>query len=228
MRMAAGVLVALLPVLLLTGCAEHGERQAKHYPPTQDYPITAAVGDVRLTVPVAADGTLSDDNRTRVVAFLDQWKSKGGAAGGVRLSIHGVSPAVAPLALTRVRSLAQPRGLTLVTEPPPADFASPNTASPGITLRGSRLMAVAPECPPETGASNDFNNQTSPAFGCSLQRSLAAMIDNPNDLITPRGASPADGSRIARVIDQYRLGKDTSAQTGTSNASIATSVGGKN
>lgn len=220
-RLAAGMLVALL----LAGCASGPVYEARQSSgsPTEDYPIRAATRSVTLTVPVATDGTLTAEDRARVVAFFEQWRDKGAPAHEVRLSVQGVNPAIVPLALARIRALAQPRGLALIAEAPATE------APPGITLRGRRMVAVAPECPAESAATNDFNNRTSPALGCSLQRSLAAMIDNPNDLLVARGTSPADGPRLARVIDQYRQGQPTAANTeSTGNASIVKSVGGKN
>ena len=55
-------------------------------------------------------------------------------------------------------------------------------------------------------------------FGCATQQNLAAMVDNPLDLLYPRGLTPADAARRATVLDKYRKGEpftaDLSRETG--------------
>ena len=64
------------------------------------------------------------------------------------------------------------------------------------------------------------------SFGCATQQNLAAMVDNPLDLLYPRGMTPADAARRATVLDKYRRGEsftsDLSKETG---GSVATGVG---
>ncbi len=47
-------------------------------------------------------------------------------------------------------------------------------------------------------------------LGCATQRNLAAMVDNPSDLVQPRGESPAYSSRRSVAIDKYRKGENPS------------------
>jgi pilus assembly protein CpaD len=62
------------------------------------------------------------------------------------------------------------------------------------------------------------------SFGCATQQNLAAVIDNPLDLLYPRGMSPADAARRADVLEKYRNGSrftgDTSGESGGSIASV--------
>src|SRR5437588_396243 len=46
-------------------------------------------------------------------------------------------------------------------------------------------------------------------FGCSTQRNLAAMIDNPADLEQPRPETPAYTPRRDVAFDRYRKGTTT-------------------
>ena len=49
-------------------------------------------------------------------------------------------------------------------------------------------------------------------FGCATQRNLAAMVDNPADLVQPRGETPAYAARRATVhrqVPQGRSHRDT-------------------
>jgi len=57
-----------------------------------------------------------------------------------------------------------------------------------------------------------FENKQYYNFGCATQRNLAAMVDNPADLVQPRGESPSYSARRSTVIDKYRKGQDPSGQ----------------
>ncbi len=74
--------------------------------------------------------------------------------------------------------------------------------------------------------SNNYSNQLYKDFGCSTQQNLAAMVDNPLDLLYPRGMTPADAARRADVLTKYRTGQafgsNTTQLTG---GSVATGVG---
>jgi pilus assembly protein CpaD len=66
--------------------------------------------------------------------------------------------------------------------------------------------------------SENSQNRHYGSFGCATQQNFAAMLDNPLDLLYPRGLSPADAARRAQVLDKYRQGvvftSDTSGQQG--------------
>jgi pilus assembly protein CpaD len=47
-------------------------------------------------------------------------------------------------------------------------------------------------------------------LGCATQRNLAAEIDNPADLVQPRGEQPAFEPRRSVVLDKYTKGQPTS------------------
>jgi pilus assembly protein CpaD len=46
-------------------------------------------------------------------------------------------------------------------------------------------------------------------FGCASQRNLAAMIDNPSDLVQPRPETPAYTARRTTSFERYRQGNST-------------------
>jgi pilus assembly protein CpaD len=57
-----------------------------------------------------------------------------------------------------------------------------------------------------------FENQPPWNFGCATQRNLAAMVDNPADLVQPRGETPASEMRRTTVGAAYQQGKPTGTQ----------------
>ena len=74
------------------------------------------------------------------------------------------------------------------------------------------LRAAVPQCGAYWGNLARTNgNDTSANFGCAVTANLAAQIDNPRDIITPRGMTPVDTGRRAVIYDNYRKGEATAA-----------------
>jgi pilus assembly protein CpaD len=46
-------------------------------------------------------------------------------------------------------------------------------------------------------------------FGCANQRNLAAMVENPSDLVQPRGETPIYTGRRTTALEKYRRGEST-------------------
>ncbi len=84
-----------------------------------------------------------------------------------------------------------------------------------IHITYPKISAQAGPCglwPQDIGPSLNrgyFENQPPWNFGCANQRNLAAMVDNPADLVQPRGETPAYTMRRTTVLDNYRQGKPT-------------------
>jgi pilus assembly protein CpaD len=95
-------------------------------------------------------------------------------------------------------------------------YRSSSTAPASIKLSYSRLTAHAGPCdrwPEDLGVSagsRDWTNQPYWNLGCATQRNLASMVANPADLVQPRGDAPADATRRAIALGNYRLGKNPS------------------
>ncbi|MBV9561073.1 MAG: CpaD family pilus assembly protein [Bradyrhizobium sp.] len=85
-----------------------------------------------------------------------------------------------------------------------------------IRLSYPRIAATAGPCgvwPDDLGPSlaNPVHDENKPYFnlGCATQRNLAAMIDNPSDLVQPRAETPAYTMRRTAGFDRYRKGDPT-------------------
>jgi pilus assembly protein CpaD len=85
-----------------------------------------------------------------------------------------------------------------------------------IRLSYPKISAVAGPCglwPEDLGPSvaNPRYNENKPYynFGCASQRNLAAMIDNPADLVQPRPETPAYTIRRSAAFAKYRKGETT-------------------
>ena len=82
-----------------------------------------------------------------------------------------------------------------------------------IRLNYPKMSAVAGPCglwPDDIGPSihnkGYFDNKPYHNFGCSYQRNMAAMVDNPSDLVQPRPETPAYTSRRGIGFEKYRKG----------------------
>jgi pilus assembly protein CpaD len=85
-----------------------------------------------------------------------------------------------------------------------------------IRLSYPRIAAVAGPCglwPEDLGPSSmnkSYNeNKQFYNFGCANQRNLAAMIDNPADLVQPRSETAAYTMRRTEGFEKYRKGNTT-------------------
>ena len=78
-------------------------------------------------------------------------------------------------------------------------------------------IATAGPCglwPHDLGSPTDsgyIENRNYWNLGCATQRNLAAMVDNPADLVQPRGEAPAYTARRTVAIDKYRKGESPAA-----------------
>jgi pilus assembly protein CpaD len=119
---------------------------------------------------------LDADNRTR----LDGWFSALGLRYGDRITIDD------PLAITQtraeVKSLAARYGL-LISPATPTTTGSVSSGTVRIIVQ--RSTASVPHCPDlATKSETNFNNGTSSNYGCSVNGNLAAMVANPDDLLS--------------------------------------------
>lgn len=96
-----------------------------------------------------------------------------------------------------------------------------------IVLSFTRYVAEAPECAPiyRQDLAHQSDNQAYASFGCAMQSNLAAMIEDPHDLLGPRSEDPRDSNRRATVMQAYRAGTQTHAsRSGDERVAISDAV----
>lgn len=93
-------------------------------------------------------------------------------------------------------------------------YDASGVAEPPIVVTFTRYEAQAPECAPlwEQDLAHQSNNQPWASFGCATQANLAAMLEDPHDLLRPRGETARDSGRRTVVMDNYRNGRPTHAE----------------
>ena len=207
MPSAPSVLLIGFSMLALTACTGQ--------PPVADvrqaHAITVEMLPAELVVVPGLDGTLSAADTQRVKDFVDDWRDRG--RGPLRVATpERLGTRAQDRLLAQLAGLVERRGADAGNILP---TAAPEMAA-GVVLGFDDFVATGPSCAPEiAGLSSPGSNIQTPDFGCATQRNIAAMVAHPADLIDPAASSGASAARGALVIQNYRLGKPTAAQTGS-------------
>jgi pilus assembly protein CpaD len=204
---------------LLGGCyQQHVAQTLPIYP--NDYrerhPITLKEGRQSVEVFLGRNrGGLNPSQRADVMSFAQSWRRE--ATSGVIIDVPhgGPTDRAAADSLHEVESILAasgvPRRAIYVRRYHPS-----STSLASIKIKYSKLVAHAGPCglwPHDLGPVADKTyNENRPYWnlGCASQRNLAAMVDDPADLVQPRGETPAYAARRSVAIDKYRLGQNPS------------------
>ena len=187
--------------------------------PRQRHPIVLKEGPQTVDLFIGDKrGTLSGSQRAEVLSFANEWRRE--ATGGILIDVPaGTSNAAAAANAAReVRAILTAAGV-------PANAVQQRQSRPQspaklVTLRlhYPRVVADVGPCgmwPHDLGPTYDrehLENRQYWNFGCAQQRNLAAMIDNPVDLVQPRSEVPAYNGRRTTVLDKYHRGESTATQ----------------
>jgi pilus assembly protein CpaD len=160
-------------------------------------------------------GTLTDAQRAEVLAFARVWRRE--STGGIVIEVPVGTPNArsAAVAAQEVRSLLIGVGVpagAVVTRRSTPDDPSKLVA---LRLHYPKVTAEAGPCglwPYDLGPTGHREHNENRQFynlGCSSQRNLAAMVDNPADLVQPRGESPTYTGRRTTVFSKHQKGEST-------------------
>jgi len=208
---AAGLVVAL------AGCARQ----------VQSYETTGAVpDDYRLNHPIAIEeqvetldipvglytGRLTGAARSNVVFFAQKFRSSGSRLIAVVAPSGSANQDVAAGIAVEIEDVLAQTGIA----PEAIDYrvyrAAADERNAPVRIAFSRVAGHTAPCGPwPDQATVNGQNRNYANFGCATQQNLAAMVDNPLDLLYPRGLTPADAARRADVLEKYRRGAAFSA-----------------
>jgi pilus assembly protein CpaD len=197
----------------------------------QRHPITMTEGDQTLEVFVGTSrGQLNAGQRAEVAQFGHSWRRE--ATGGIAIEL----PAGASNERAAADAVPTIRSILAATSVPPKGIIVRHYPAPGpniapIRVSYPRIMAQAGPCgiwPEDIGPSLNrdyFENQPVWNHGCSMQRNLAAMVDDPADLVQPRGETPAYTMRRTTVLEKYRSGVSPATTVPDANAAKISELG---
>jgi pilus assembly protein CpaD len=192
--------------------------------------VAGAPADYRLRHPIAiqeanrsvvvfvgqARGGLSAAQRSDVMGMAQTWLGEGTGAISIDMPVNTPNARAATDSLREIQATlaaagVPPRAVTVRQYRPedPRHMAA-------IRLNYPKISAIAGPCgtwPEDLGPSIDnksyFENKQFYNFGCANQRNLAAMVDNPSDLVQPREETPAYTARRTAAFEKYRKGTTT-------------------
>jgi pilus assembly protein CpaD len=174
---------------------------------------------------------LTPAQRREVGGFAEDWHHD--AAGGIEIRVpNGTdNERTAHDTIAEIESILSAAGVPqrgIAVRPSwPSD---PSQLLP-IVLAYPRIAATAGPCgnwPNDLGPGAGIDYDTNQPYwnlGCAMQRNLASMVDNPADLVQPRGESPPSAARRSTVLDHYRKGEDPTAQYRDNSKAVVSDVG---
>jgi|SRR6185437_2695614 pilus assembly protein CpaD len=207
--------------LALGACTYTGEQIITNDVPDDlrlRHPIAIEEGNHSIVIFVGhGRGGLTAEQRDDVAGLARSWvhEATGAIVADVPVDTPNARAAASAYretaALLHARGVP-PRGVVLHRYHPddPRFFAT-------IRLSYPKIKAVAGPCgvwPEDLGPSimDPSYNANKPYynFGCATQHNIAAMIDNPSDLVQPRAETPAYTARRGEAFEKYRKGEPTS------------------
>jgi pilus assembly protein CpaD len=160
-------------------------------------------------------GTLTPAQRADVLTFAHDWRRE--SSGGIVIDLpSGTANEVAAAnAVHEVRSLFSVAGVPVnVVDVRPHQPSDPRKLAT-VRLTYPRIKADAGPCglwPEDLGPTYErqhLENREYWNLGCASQRNLAAMVENPADLVQPRGDTPSYTGRRTTVMDKYHRGESS-------------------
>jgi pilus assembly protein CpaD len=217
LRMAA----ALVGTAVALGACTHTDDAVTTASIPDDYrqrhPIAIQEASQSIVVFVGQGrGGLNASQRGDVMGVAQTWLHDGTGAINIDVPVDTANAQAAADSTREVQALlaaagVPPRGV-VVRQYRPQDPRHLAT----IRLSYPRISAVAGPCglwPDDLGSSiknkGYFENKSYYNFGCAYQRNMAAMADNPSDLVQPRPETPAYTPRRNVAFDRYRKGTTT-------------------
>jgi pilus assembly protein CpaD len=213
----AGALVGL--ALALGACTHTDDALTASVP--DDYrlrhPIVVQEADRSVVIFIGhARGGLSASQRADVMGLAQTWLAEGTGAITADVPIDTPNAKAAADSFREIQAMLSaagvpPRGIVVHQYHPedPRQMAA-------IRLNYPKISAVAGPCglwPEDLGSSiknkSYFENKSYYNFGCAYQRNMAAMVDNPSDLVQPRSETPPYTTRRSEAFEKYRKGAPT-------------------
>jgi pilus assembly protein CpaD len=212
-------MVAALFLAAGLGACTHAVEETASIPTDYRYrhPIVIRESNHSINIFVGnGRGGLSALQRADVAGVAQSWMQEGTGAIIIDVPVNTPNARTAADTYREVRSTlvaggVPASGIVVRNYHPqdPRQFAT-------IRLSYPKIAADAGPCglwPEDLGPSPEnrgyFDNKPYYNLGCAYQHNMAAMIDNPSDLVQPRPETPAYTARRNTAFERYRKGETT-------------------
>jgi len=171
--------------------------------------ITVAETVERLELYVGQAGLhLSARDQDAVGDFIGQYSASGEGPLYVNIPANGSNSHGVAQANTVIKSLLVRYGIGGTTVQSGQYAAAPGAPAP-VIVSFRRLTTVPIDCQQGASLTHTSNNQPYGNFGCAQTANLAALIDNPRQLLSPYPLDNASTIRRSTVLDNYNAGQAT-------------------
>jgi pilus assembly protein CpaD len=191
-----------------------------------NHPITVDEKIEAMDIPVSVDSQhLTADSRANIAFFAQAFLRSSTAIIAVVAPSGSPNQVAAASIAVEIEDTLRKNGISPRAISYRVYKAGADEKIAPVRIAFNRIAATTAPCGPWTDdATMTSANRHYAGFGCATQQNLAAVIDNPLDLLYPRGLAPADAARRSDVLQKYRNGSrftgDTSGETGGSIVSV--------
>jgi pilus assembly protein CpaD len=209
----AGALIGL--AVALSGCMRTGEEVTTASVP-EDYrlrhPIAIEEANKSIVVFVGQGrGGLSAEQRADVIGLAQAWLREATGAINVDVPVGTPNARMAADSMREIHALlgaagVPPRGMVVRQYHPenPRHMAAIRLSYPKIAAEAGPCGLWPEDIGPSIKNKSYFENKQYYNFGCAYQRNMAAMVDNPADLVQARPETPPDMMRRSAAFEKYR------------------------
>ena len=198
-----------------------------------DAPVVAATdfpADYRLRHPIVVEeanqsvvifvgqgrGGLSAEQRADVMGLAQRWVHEGTGAIAADVPVNTPNARAAADSFREIQAMLSaagvpPRGLTVRHYHPenPRHLAAIRLSYPKLRAEAGPCGLWPDDLGPTVYNKHYFDNKDYYNFGCSYQHNMAAMVENPSDLVQPRPETPPYTARRSEAFEKYRKGTST-------------------
>ncbi|MEL6734617.1 MAG: CpaD family pilus assembly protein [Pseudomonadota bacterium] len=210
-----------LAAVALAGCSMHDPRVDTRVAgwvmpdPSMRHPILVTDAPVFLELDAPRGATsLTYSQKAQLGSFVSDYRRDGAGLLTIGTPAGSKNRHAAQRMAQHVRHAVREMGVSN------ADIAvtpyHAQTHNAPLKISFTRSVAHAPECGkwPDNLANTERNNNYH-NFGCAQQSNLAAMIENPRDLVEMRSSGRRDAGRRDVTWDKYVNGEITAAEDDT-------------
>jgi len=201
------VLLGIVGVAALTACATPQSSQPPLY---LKNPIQIAESVERLELYSRPDGmSLSARDQDAVAGFLDGYARFGEGPLYMNLPANGHSGVSQTQNMIETMMSQMGIGTQNVQQ---GQYQAQSDVMNPVVISYRRLKTLPQDCSINSHLHYTYNNQTYPNFGCSQNANLAAMIQDPRQLLAPYDFAPPDMRRRMEVYDKYIKGDNPASE----------------
>lgn len=185
---------------------------------TEQFPIAVEDQPREMLLAAHAQG-LSPNQRAALAELASDWRDTGRGPISIQAPPGEAARRMGEAARMALISGGTPDNQVLLT---PYEAAA---ADAPVKVAFVKRQVVLPDCSARwDNMTSTSHNAVHTNFGCAVAANMAAQIADPADMLGARPMAPADAGRRQVVLDKYRKGEVTAADTPKTNGYVSDAV----